>query len=432
MTAPSTVLPLGAAAVLGAAGAATTALLPDRAGLVCAGAEVCLLAFVLWPYLILPAGMVGGELASKALHAETAVADVVAVHTAILAVGCLALLIRRAFLPAAGQPPLGADAGPMRTLVAFLAVATLYGLDVGNSPHTVLVAAYEFAVIPLYFFLALRTVADPRALTKAGTWYVAAVAAMCVASLTAPGRHGGLPSAIALPSLLVGAVRTRGWKRAGLVALVVIAGADVVLAAYRTVWVATALALLVMLWRGSPRLRFGVVALAAGTTVLLALAVAVSPALHARAAVIGSELHTGSGYRVPEARVGLQVFASHPLLGAGIGQVTDPVYLPTFKVTPVGPAYHVFYVMTLANIGLLGLLFMARPVLRAVRAGLAARDDRAMAFTALTCGFLVAVCFAGPTDGHWELGLLPAVTLLLARGAGGSERTPLTVRGRLP
>jgi len=184
-----------------------------------------------------------------------------------------------------------------------LLVAAAYGLACGNPAHRVLVAGYEFAVIPVYFFAATLTLPTAQALRGAAGCYLAGAAGLAAVELTAPDRHGGLLSALALPPLLVVAARERGWRRAGTVLLVAVAGTDVVLAAYRAVWLATAVALLLL----------------------------------------------------------------------------------------------------------------------AVR-------DLAVAFAALTCGFLVAAAFAGPTDGHWELGLLPAVTLLITGSRAAAGNTPRTDR----
>jgi hypothetical protein len=71
-------------------------------------------------------------------------------------------------------------------------------------------------------------------------------------------------------------------------------------------------------------------------------------------------------------------------------------------------------------VGLLGLAVTLWPILRAAKAGMATRDGYALAFSCLTCGFLAAAAFAGPSDGHWELGLLPALALTAAR----AERPP--------
>jgi hypothetical protein len=104
-----------------------------------------------------------------------------------------------------------------------------------------------------------------------------------------------------------------------------------------------------------------------------------------------------------------------PLLGAGLGQTTPRGYLPGFVATDVGPVYHAFSVLLLANLGIVGLAVVILPVARLCWRGLAERDSIALSFDALTVGFLAAALTSGPTDGHWELGLLPALALLTAR-----------------
>ncbi len=109
--------------------------------------------------------------------------------------------------------------------------------------------------------------------------------------------------------------------------------------------------------------------------------------------------------------MGMPAFLEEPLAGRGLGQVERQVFLPGFRVTDVGPVYHVFYVMLLANGGLIGLALLAWPLAVAARR----RGDRTLAYRSLLAGFVVAAAFAGPTDGHWELGLIPALILLSDR-----------------
>ncbi|MEV5508444.1 O-antigen ligase family protein [Streptomyces orinoci] len=418
---------LVAGAALAGLGAMTMALLPGLPGILAVGAQVTLITFVLWPHAILPVGIVGGTAASGML-AVGRVGLIVAVHSGILATGCLALLLRRAAGHGTASRARTAADGPMAVLTAFVLAGAVYGLVQGNAGHRIAVAAYEFAVIPAYYFLATRTLGEPRALAKASHWYLAGTTVLAATELTAPGRHGGLLSTLALPPLLVAVARSRGWRRAGLVALTAVMGTDVVLAAYRAVWLAAGIALVLMLVRCTGAVR-GAVAAAMGIgAVLLPLTVAALPMLQQRASLVGEEFEQSSGYRLPEAAIGLDVFTAHPFLGAGTGQVTPGVFVPDFGVTTVGPVYHVFYVMILANTGLVGLLLILRPLLRAVRTGLAATDPQAIAFAALTCGFMAAAGFAGPTDGHWELGLLPALTLLTGRRAAQPARPHLSAR----
>ena len=116
------------------------------------------------------------------------------------------------------------------------------------------------------------------------------------------------------------------------------------------------------------------------------------------------------------------MFEKAPLLGRGIGRVDPDRYVETFGYKDVGPVFHDFYLTVLVNAGLVGLglvlvlLFIASGLKRlftAIRDG----PDAALA-TGMRCalaGWAVAAIFAAPTDGHWELGLLPASVLLLDR-----------------
>lgn len=198
--------------------------------------------------------------------------------------------------------------------------------------------------------------------------------------------------------------------------------ADVVLASYRAIWLAAGLAILIMVVRGGPVIRRGVAWTVTGGILLLA-GLSLSAGVRERSSVMMTAFGRSAGHRAPEAAVGVDVFATQPIAGAGLGQSSRDIYLPGMGMTDVGPVYHAFYVLVLANFGLIGLCAVLWPVLRTLRVGFADRDGMPLAFTALTCGFLVGAFFAGPTEGHWELGLLPALTLLTAR-AGGLVRTP--------
>ncbi len=402
---------MAVAAVLGAGGTYVTGLLPGEVNGFLAGALVCGIAFIIWPWAVLPVGIVGGVIATK-VTGETDVATVVFVHTGILVAGLLALLVRHIAPNTEDKPRRTIADGPMALLAAVVAVSALYGLSRGNAPEQVLIATYHIGIIPAYFFVATHTLTNPHRLKSAGVLYITAAGALAAAELTMPGRHGGLLSVIAIPLLLIAASRVRGWRQGGLIALIALFTTDVVLASYRAMWLAFGLALLVLVVRGTTRVRRSAL-LGVGTgAVFLAMATAASAGLDRRTAVIGEYLDNSGGYRLSEMSVGLRVFFDHPLTGAGLGQTTPQVYLPDFMITDVGPTYHVFWVMILANLGLIGLVVVLWPLWRALRAGWAERDGHALAALALTCGFVASACFSGPTDGHWELGLLPAITLL--------------------
>ena len=189
------------------------------------------------------------------------------------------------------------------------------------------------------------------------------------------------------------------------------------LASYRGVWLAGGIAILILVVRGSRSVRTGLVATGAAGVALAGLTV-IAGGVGERAVTIGEALARSAGYRLPEARVGWDVFVGRPIFGAGLGQTTPDVYIPGFVVTDVGPVYHAFYVLLLANLGIVGLAAVILPIARVTWRGLLVRDSMALPFAALTLGFLAAALVSGPTDGHWELGLLPALTLLTSQAAG--------------
>lgn len=404
--------------VASAIAGALVALAPYGNGqyaLVGVGAVVVTYALVVWPWATLPVAVIGGALASQLLGLDR-VSPIVAVHLHLVAFGSLAVLLRRGLdrqAPKRVRTPV--DVG-MLAFAAMIAVGAAYGLSRGNPTHTVLVAVYELGVIPVYFFLATLTLTSARELRKAAALYVTGAAGLALVGLAASGRHGGLFSALALIPCLVAAASTQSMPRRTLLVVgAALFSVDVALSGYRSVWVATAIALALLLVRGTPRVR----SLATGS-LLVALAIAGAGALsstgfQSRLAVVGHELHASSGYRVPEATIGLKAFLSDPIAGGGLGQVVGRVYVSSFGVTDVGPIYHVFYVTLLANGGILALVALLGALAPALRGSPRRLNPQSLAFRCLLLGALAAAAFAGPTDGHWELGVLPALVLLAAR-----------------
>ncbi|MEU6078416.1 O-antigen ligase family protein [Micromonospora sp. NPDC047074] len=400
-------------------------MLPGPAAPAGAGALLFLLVFLLWPWTVLPVGILGGALAGAFLGGGD-IRVYVAAHLLLLATGGVALAVRHG---------LRLDTRPRRTpahtgmlcVVGLTVVGAGYGLAIGNLPTQVLVAAYQIAILPVYFFLAIHTLTTRRRLVAAGLLYLAAVVGLTAVSMAVPGRHGGLLALLAAPMLMWVAGRTRGLRRATAVVLAAFLCADVLLASYRGIWLAAGVTFLVMLVLGRRSVRLGMAATAAAG-ILVAGLLALHPGVRERAQEIGDGLRQSAGYRGPESIVGLGVFAERPLLGAGLGQSTTDIYLADFASTDVGPVYHAFYVTLLANVGLVGLGLVLWPILRSIRAGLASRDGPGVPFAALCCGFLVAAMFAAPTDGHWELGLLPALTLLTSPWRATGARRPAPAR----
>lgn len=406
-------------AVPGAAGALAAAVLgafPTPVGIVVLAGILVVFALVVWPWAAVPTAVVGGALAAQALGLQR-VAPVVAVHAGLVAAGLLAIALRRALDPAWGGRVVTPADRPMVAFAVVIALGSAYGLAVGNPEDRVLVAAYQLAVVPVYFFLATLTLSTPRRLQAASVVFLVGAAAMALAGMGVEGRHGGLFSALALPgTLAAAAVATRTGVRLVLMGAGALFAIDVVLSAYRAVWLASGVALVLVFVTGTPRLRRAAVAvLAVAVVIALALGMARTEAVEARADLVGSALHQSAGYRLDEARVGWETFLVNPLVGQGLGQVEPDTFVPGFGVTDAGPVYHVFYLVLLANAGLLGLAAFLWPLARALRHSRSCDGGQAAAFGALLVGFAAAAFFAGPTDGHWELGLLAAASLLAAR-----------------
>jgi hypothetical protein len=385
----------------------------DRIGLGAIAFILSWVVFCLIPWAVLPVSIIGGVVASGLLG-QTDVRTIVIAHGLLLGAGCAAVITRRI---------IGADRGPlshpgyqlgMLAILMVAAIGALYGLAIGNAPKDVLIALYLVAVIPIYFLIAMQTMVRPAWLRNAGITYVGSISVLTLLEYGAPGRHGGLLALIPVPALVVLAGRYPGWRRLGLAALAAILSADVVLASYRSIWLAGGVAALTLIIRGTRSVRTGLAATAAAGVALAGLTV-LAGGVSQRTVAIGEAVARSAGYRMPESGIGWDVFVTRPLFGAGLGQTTPHVYLPGFVVTDVGPVYHAFYVLLLANLGIVGLAAVILPIARVSWRGLARRDSMALPFAALTVGFLAAALVSGPTDGHWELGLLPALTLLTGR-----------------
>jgi hypothetical protein len=388
------------------------------AGIFAAGMILCWLLFCVLPWAVLPVGILGGTIAAG-LIGDGEMRTLILMHGLPLAAGTAALLTRRVVL---GERFRRIHPGlAMALLFAATVIAATYGLAAGNIRSNVVVAAYQIAVIPVYFFLAAYTLNTRRRLGNAAVLYVAAISLMTATEIGSPGRHGGLLTLLALPPLVVLAGRARGWARFGLGLLAAGLSVDVVLASYRGIWLAAGVALAVLVARAGRTVRRGLVAMA-GSAVALVTMLSLDSGVRERSLGVALSLARPAGYRIPESAIGLDVFVSRPLFGAGLGQSTLNVYVPGFTTTDVGPVYHAFYVLILANLGLAGVCAVLWPILRATWTGLSERDGLSLSFAALTCGFLAAALVSSPTDGHWELGLLPALTLLTSRSGAWTDR----------
>jgi O-Antigen ligase len=412
----------GAVPLAGGAAVALATFSSPKLALAAIGAIALLIFLVASPWASLPVILLGGAAADRAVATTTpGVTGVVALRGVLVAIACAAIASRRFRADDWGPRVRTPADGPAIVLTCLLAALALWGLAVDNSPHQVLVGANHLMVLPVYFFLATFTLNTPERFWAAARLFLvgAVVYAIVVHIGTAP-RQGGLFSSLVVVGLLAvaGSRRAKSAERFGLALLGAIFAADIFLSGYRSVWLACgiALAMLVVL---SPPSRRGLLALLA---VLLAVTIATlaldSGLVTSRADAALSHAGDSSGYRNSESGFGLSMVAASPLLGHGLGRTDPDRFVETFGYKDVGPVLHDFYLTVLVNAGLVGLVLVLLLLCTALKPRAAASRDGPLASLALgtrclLVGWAVAAIFAAPTDGHWELGLLAAVPLIL-------------------
>ncbi|MGH3487238.1 MAG: hypothetical protein ACRDP8_04885 [Actinopolymorphaceae bacterium] len=413
-----------AGAILGPAGAATLYFVPDPLGLALVSGLVCFFCFLALPWLVLPAAMVGGGFAAAVAGTEVAAGQtwmVAATHIGVLAAGAAALTARRLLgAPHRGRPVRTPADKPMLLFAIVGLIGALYGLAMDHQPADVLVASYQIGIIPAYFFLATHTLTTPSRRTAAVVATVAGTLALAAIALVGPDRDGGMLSALVLVVLAVVVVRTSGWRRLGLAVVLVPLAADVALTGTRAVWASTGVALVVLLLWGTSALRGRLATCGLVAVLLIVGGALVSPDVSGRMSTMTADLTRSAGSFGPGSSVGLRAFGESPIIGTGVGHTTATSTdattaddaTPDATASTVGPVYPSFWTTLLANLGILGLIALLWPLAIALRSGFRDRHGLPLTFVALTCGFAIGGGLATPGGGHWELGLLPALTFL--------------------
>ncbi len=408
------------------------------------------LTTIIWPELAVPALIIGAGLLDSQLGGAR-VRHLVFIKLALFACGSIGV----AFALTKRDPRIvrmrtPADA-PALCLAGYTALSAAYGyLRAGHELDSVAVAGYHLSQLALYHFLVTTTLSRPGSLRRAGTIIVAWSLIWIIPSLLSPGRGGGTASIWLIVLLSYAAVSGAWWGVIAWAALP-LALLDTLTSGYRTLWVSVAAQLG---WLAScglgPRLR----RFRAAAAVLLVLCVLGGALLVSRPFLLKSLPAAGtldrfsasltdSGYRVPEALIGLAVLRQSPLFGGGVGYHTPPVWVETMGYMPVGPIYHLYYVSYLASEGVIGLAIVLWYFL-AVLFSREARGMRAQSsvnrwaalgvgLQAAFLGATIAAFFSGPSDGYWTWGVLGAGSLLPAvwgssraasAGALGTARRP--------
>ena len=410
-------------AVMAAAGAGAISLaLSDVAAPITLGSigfAACLVLFLYWPWAVLPVTILATPSAAV-IAGYTNVRSIVIAHLLPLTAAVIAVFARWLSGRERDWPSPSLYGSFLFVAGATTAAGALFGLVRDNDPKNIVIASYQILVIPLYFMITMLTLSTHDRRRRATILYVVLITAISAPALLVPGRHGsGLFSLLPLPLLLVAAGEANGRRRFGLALVCMLLAIDVALGDYRSVWLAAAVTFAILLLRGARAVRVGLAMttlLALGALIASAATIGLHGGLLERVSEAAASLTRSAGYRGPESAIGWSVFGAHPFVGAGLGQTTRDVYLEGFAVTDVGPVYHSFYILLIANVGIIGFCSILWPIVRTTWRSVVSATGASLICAALTAGFLLAAAVAGPTDGHWELGLLPALALLTRDG----------------
>lgn len=367
---------------------------------------------VIWPWAALPVAVVGGAFLTEVMELDR-VQEVVVARSAIFVVGVLAVTMRRIADPSFPQRVHTRADLPMLLFAIVVLAYSVLGLACGNDPYLVLVAGYELLLVPAYYLLATLTVGSASQLRQFVYLLVAGSALVTMIGFGEGGRHGGFLSAVAALAALAASTWASSLVRWLLVALSGLFVADVFLSGFRHLWVAFLVAFLFLLARGGRafrRLAFAGALLLVAGGITLGTVGKLEETLGGRLAAVDDALQSDAGYRWPEARYGFDVVAANPLWGGAVGQTRENLDVATLGIADVGPVYHAFWVTIGANTGLLGLGLITWALAAASRRR--ARTLTHDIFRALLVGFAVAATFAGPRDGHWELGLFAGIAAI--------------------
>jgi len=426
---------IAAIALAAALVASTTSHLPlglDRYdGLALGLALATGLTTLVWPELAVPAIIIGAALLDFQFGGER-VRHLVFVKLALFAcagLGVALASIRRHSRFVRVRTP--ADA-PALCLVCYTAASAAYGyLVAGHELDSVAVSGYHLSQLALYHFLVTTTLCRAGSFRRAGMIVITWSLIWIVPSLLTPGRGGGTATTWLIVLLCYAAVCRAWWAAFAWIALP-LALLDTLTSGYRTLWVSVAAQLT---WLASCGFRARLLWLRGTAAALLVLCVLGAVLVVSRPSLLSplpaaETLHrfaaslSNSGYRMPEAIVGLAAFRESPVFGRGVGYQTPPLWVATMGYMPVGPIYHLYYVSYLSNEGIVGLgivLWYLLTVLFSRQARItrqqASETPWAAAGFGLQAAFFGATLGAflsGPSDGHWTWGVLGAGALLTA------------------
>jgi hypothetical protein len=424
---------IGCVAALGVANSLQLPQRLDNIGAIAIGGfAATLLTVIIWPELTIPIIFVVTPFLERFIGAERVryLVFIKLLFFSCAAIGIIATSLRNSRRFQRVRTP--ADL-PALALVGYTACAAVYSyLVAGYDVDWIAVTGYHLAQFALYHFLVTITLSRPEAFRRAAIIVVVSSSLWIIPSLLTPGRHGADATTWLLVVLCYSAVQRRNnWQWLLWLALPVTLLCTIT-SGYRTLWIYTAGQLFWMAFIGlrAKLYRLTIFAATLFTIGLLGVVIAlITPDLLTPipAAVTLRRFEAGlidGGYRLPEARAGLEAFLEKPVAGYGIGYQTPDRFIDTMGYMPVGPIYHVYYISYLVNEGIIGLLLLFWyffAILFSRPARLMCRYARQEPWAAVSIGLQAALIgamlgafFSGPSDGHWTWGILGAAAMLPA------------------
>lgn len=129
------------------------------------------------------------------------------------------------------------------------------------------------------------------------------------------------------------------------------------------------------------------------------------------------------GWRISEGGIAVSFLGEGGwIIGQGLGRQIDEVFIPRRGIIELGPSFHNYYVTILWNVGLVGaLIWLVFWIMSVVVLWRLTRKDKTWSgLLGLFLGWSVVAFFDAPPDGHWLLGLIPAIAV--NHSMGWSER----------
>lgn len=302
-----------------------------------------------------------------------------------------------------------------------------YGIYNGHAGKDILISVWAIQQIPIYYFITKLTLVDEKSM-KINLYLLTIMAiVMALFSLTADDRLvvgsaaiGGYISHIVIVPLII-LIISKGKLKAKLIyaVLIILFLSDIIIGGSRRFIVPVLASLFMLILFHKNRTKI-IISLISCSILALLLFDIIQPGGKGLDFVL-YQMTRGEGYRGAERLVAYrEVFNNYPIIGAGFGQRYEAMLVGTKGVIRPGPTFHSYYATLLVNMGLIGtILFLLLPLVTTIHVIKSLKEkanyigaihkNLVLAFLGFYIGWVFTAQFDAPRDGHWLIGLLPAL-----------------------